>query len=244
MMIMETIETEHAIFVSDFHLEKRDRDRYEKVMRFLRGLIGKVDHLFFLGDTFEFWYGDRKAMLQEYAEVLDILKELSQTGTKSFFFEGNHDIYFGSFFLKELGATVYRQCDTLKINKFKVFLGHGDELVQGNTKYLFFRTLLRLPSVKSIMSKAPGSLVLKTALMCSRISRRLGTVKKSCLAEEYWNVASQKFQTGINVVILGHSHTPEIRKLDNGLYINCGNWINEFSFVELKGDTFSLKHFE
>ncbi|GAG08281.1 unnamed protein product, partial [marine sediment metagenome] len=201
------------------------------MLDFLKNLITKIDYLFVLGDTFEFWYNDRKALLKEYSEILEIFKELSLSGTKLLFFEGNHDICYGSFFENELKADIYRKCTTLKINQFTVFLGHGDELIKNNIKYIFWRSLLRLPPVKLIISTAPSGVVLKIALMLSRLSHKIGNIKKTGLNNAYRELALQKFKEGIDVVILGHTHVPESFRSGKGLYINCGNWLEDFSFV-------------
>jgi len=231
-----------AIFVSDFHLTKEHRERYEKVTAFLGSLEGKIDHLFVLGDAFEFWYNDRKSLLDEYRAILKVFKRLSDTGTRLIFFEGNHDICYGEYFKNELHAQIFRKSQILRINDYTVFAGHGDELTGGNLKYLFWRTLLRLPPVKLIISRAPSRMVLKIALCCSRISRRMGCIKRIHINEAYKKFAIGKFDEGVDVVILGHTHIPEITEIGGGLYINCGNWIHNFSYVEYRDDKFTLKY--
>jgi UDP-2,3-diacylglucosamine hydrolase len=232
-----------AIFVSDFHLDKSDKKRYYKVHNFLKSLIGKHDHIFFLGDIFEFWHNDRKALLNEYKEIIDVFLELSRKGTKLHFFEGNHDICYGNFFKNSLNAQVYRNCVTLQINNLKVFLGHGDELGANNLRYYFFRSLLRLKTTKLIISSAPSYLVLKTALLLSKASRnffRSSDRKKANL--KFIDIATQKINEGVDVVILGHSHIPESVKISKGHYFNCGNWLKDASFIEFKEGFFKLKN--
>ncbi len=44
-------------------------------------------------------------------------------------------------------------------------------------------------------------------------------------------------------VILGHTHTPEEVHSEHGFYINSGDWINHFSYIEAENGDFKLKYF-
>ena len=232
-----------AIFVSDFHLNRSDKKRYAKILNFLTSLAGKYEHVFFLGDTFEFWYNDRPALLSEYSDIISLLKHLSTGGTQLHFFEGNHDICYGNFFKNQLNAQIYNECTTLEINEHKVFLGHGDELDKNNLRYYFFRALLRLKITKLVISSAPSYIVLKIALLLSKASRNLFRSKNLKAAnQKFIAFASQKLKGDIDIVILGHSHIPKSVNLPGGYYFNCGNWLKNSSYVEFNGKTFKLKN--
>ena len=64
---------------------------------------------------------------------------------------------------------------------------------------------------------------------------------KSTWAEEYEKYAEGKLNEGFDYVILGHIHYPMIRKIGEKIYVNCGDWINEFSYGYYDGNTLSLR---
>jgi UDP-2,3-diacylglucosamine pyrophosphatase LpxH len=57
------------------------------------------------------------------------------------------------------------------------------------------------------------------------------------------NYAREKLQD-VDVVILGHSHTPVFMKLPGDkYYINAGDWVDHFSYVVIDDDGPALKYY-
>jgi UDP-2,3-diacylglucosamine pyrophosphatase LpxH len=55
--------------------------------------------------------------------------------------------------------------------------------------------------------------------------------KKFSWEEEYFKFAESKFEQGFDYVLLGHLHIPQIRKSAGKTYVNCGDWIQSFSYA-------------
>ena len=53
--------------------------------------------------------------------------------------------------------------------------------------------------------------------------------------EEYFEFAKSKFKEDFDFVLLGHLHKPMIKKVEEKVYINCGDWINSFSYAVFDG---------
>ena len=43
---------------------------------------------------------------------------------------------------------------------------------------------------------------------------------------------------------MGHTHLPEIKQLGPGLYINTGDWIDNFSYAVLAEGKFELCYYD
>ena len=52
----------------------------------------------------------------------------------------------------------------------------------------------------------------------------------------------KKLKDGFDIVAIGHLHIPVSKEMNNGHYINTGDFINHFSYVRIDGDSVELKY--
>jgi len=58
--------------------------------------------------------------------------------------------------------------------------------------------------------------------------------------EEYRCAADQALAAGCDIVVAGHTHVPELRRLPSGIYCNIGNWLSCHHFAMMEEGELSL----
>ena len=77
--------------------------------------------IFLLGDLFDFWFEYKHAVPKGFVRVLGKLAELRDEGIAIYFFVGNHDMWMGNYFQKELNIAVFYRPEEFSLNG-KLFL--------------------------------------------------------------------------------------------------------------------------
>ncbi len=60
--------------------------------------------------------------------------------------------------------------------------------------------------------------------------------------KDYENYAREKIADGYDAVIIGHLHLPVLEKIDNGVYLNTGDFISNFSYGRMENGEFTLEY--
>ena len=114
-------EGEKIYFSSDNHLGAPDRSsslvREKRFVSWLDSIKHNAKAIFLLGDLFDFWFEYKKVVPKGFVRTLGKLAELSDSGTKIYFFVGNHDLWMNGYFEEELNI---RYFISLKISQFLV----------------------------------------------------------------------------------------------------------------------------
>jgi UDP-2,3-diacylglucosamine hydrolase len=209
------------------------------LFRFLDSLRGRADSLFVLGDLFEFWIEYGRAIPKSGFRALSLLDELHRSGTRIGYLKGNHDFWFKDFLARELGAVAQDALDvTLDDRRF--YLAHGDALDRGLVPR-FFRGLVRNPVNGFLYSLLHPDVGIGLAQRIAERSRQLSA--KPYLLEAMAGFARQKLGAGYDVVVLGHSHVPELRQFGSGVYLNTGDWIVHSSYGVMRDGVLALEEF-
>ncbi len=229
------------IFLSDAHI-KGTSSQQRVVCDFLDSIRDGTSRLFILGDFFDFWFGFKGVVPYGYIPVLSRLMDLREKGVELIYLEGNHDFFMGPFFSKVLSARVYANEASLEVGGRKALIAHGDMVDTGDYGYRLLRRFLRSKPVFTLAHTLPPFLILGLAERFSGMSRRYRPRQRG-LRETLRRFAREKWKEGYEVVILGHSHTPDRVEEDGRLYINTGEWIKAFTYLEVTGSSFDLKEY-
>lgn len=232
-------------FVSDFHLGERNRERDNLKLaqfdKFVERVGSDLTHLVVLGDLYDFWLEYRYLIPKQNLSILFKMHALVQKGVKVTYVCGNHDFWVGDFMSKELGFDLRNDGFTLDAEVGEVLVLHGDGIAPSDYKYRILKRILRNRVGIAIYRQLPTSLAYKLALAVSGTSRDYGEEKPTPeFVKEYHDFAKQKFGEGFFAVVCGHIHWPEIADYDGKFYVNCGDWLNYFSYVRFDGREFSL----
>ena len=106
-----------ACFLSDahFHVPENEtsREREELLIRFLEKHREQIQHLFLLGDMFDFWFEYRDVVPKGYFRLFNTLYDLHQSGVEIYYFTGNHDMWVHDYFQQSFGCKVDRKSTRL-----------------------------------------------------------------------------------------------------------------------------------
>lgn len=247
------------IFIADAHLSGTKAEEIDVLLRFLRSEKEGLECLVILGDMFEFFFGFKQSVqnkelspFSNYYPIFEELKDLYNQGVKIKYFEGNHDFFINSFFLKRfaMDVEVYPDASEENLGGKKAFIAHGDISNQKDYSYRIFRRLLKNRLSYRIIQIAGPKLSCKVAeILNKRSYQKSHSGTPYGVLPAFREFARKKFLEGFEIVILGHSHFPEsLEEVIDGkrfYYFNVGPWITQRSFLRYTPpDKFFLSRWE
>lgn len=241
-------------FISDIHLGLHPADKSLERERLVRDWLEEIKpyakEIYLLGDIFDFWNEYKHVVPIGFTRFLGKLSELSDNGTKLYFFLGNHDIWSYGYFKSELGAEIYKQAIVRELYGKKFFLAHGDGIGPGDFGYKILKGIFRNKILQWLFARLHPNFAMWIGKTWSKRSR----YAKGIIAEEF---AGEKGELQIQFAksllekehydffIFGHRHIPyDIKLGEKSRIINLGDWIYSFTFGELDEKGFTLKQYK
>lgn len=212
-------------------------------MNFLKSIKKDASHLYIVGDLFDFWLEYKNVIPAAFLKILSALLDLTQNGVKVIYLPGNHDFWLGDYLHRQAGVMLADEKVDIGHQGKRIHLFHGDGLAYGDYGYRFIKKLFRFKPNIWLYKLLPVDLAYKIAFRVSGTSRQY-TSKKPKDLQGYYDYAAEKIKAGSDAVIMGHTHVPELIRMGAGLYINTGDWIENFSYVVLKDGEFELKYYK
>jgi len=228
-----------AIFLSDAHLRHPQDKNYKRLLDFLNQQKD-LDALFLLGDIFEFWLGYKHLAFAVYIPLLEKLRQLSESGTKLYFVEGNHDFNLGPYFTNTLNCTVIPDQQRVNWDGKKILISHGD-LVKSDRNYQRLRSFWRSWPLKLLSRVIHPDLVWSFALWLSNKSSK--NDPRKCHQDPTPYLIPFSESSNSDIVICGHFHHPIEREHQGVKIIALGDWITQFSYAEMQDGEISLKNY-
>ncbi len=235
----ETVIKGNCYFAADFHLGTPDAhssaQREQLIIEWLDAISSQVNHLFLLGDIFDFWFEYHDKAMEEYRFFLNKLIELKEKGVEIYFFTGNHDMWAKKYF-PSIGIKLFREPRVFMINGKKIMLGHGDGLGNKTVGYSFIKWLFSRTWTSRLYSLIPQKIGKKIAFFCSKSSRKYSSdavIKTFNIENEYLfrYCKQQLLEYEMNFFIFGHRHLPIVAKVSDAVYYNVGDWLTTNSYV-------------
>jgi UDP-2,3-diacylglucosamine pyrophosphatase LpxH len=245
---MTDIRHVRAIFISDVHLGTKGAQA-EKLLTFLKNY--EAEYLYLVGDIADGWR--LKATWYWHQSHNDIVQKILRKvrkGTKVIYLPGNHDEFLRQFLGLNFGGIdiLDETIHTTKQGK-KILILHGDkfDVVIRNAKWL---ALL-------------GDWAYDLALYLNRHIAKL----RQWMGYPYWSFSAwskQKVKRAVNfvadferlikeeaqknnvdAVLCGHIHIPDMKMIDETLYLNCGDWVeSNTAIIEDNEGELSLVYFD
>ncbi|MDI9569960.1 MAG: UDP-2,3-diacylglucosamine diphosphatase [Pseudomonadota bacterium] len=234
---------QRCLFLADAHLRDPHEANYEALMGFLSRLAGPdtpasgdgrpriavLDHLFILGDFFDFWFSRRERIYPGFKEIVAALKDLQSGGVAVHFCEGNHDFFLSRYFSRLQGMHVHEDWAVLALDGKRLLVGHGDLVDETNRRYLRLRRMLRSRAFFALQGLLPLPLLWRIARLSSQASQEyLGGAKEAIFAKMA-AFARDRFREGFDAVILGHCHHAELQEgVTSGrktVFATVGDWV-------------------
>ena len=221
-----------ALFISDVHLGARGVES-EKLLEVLK--MYNPEHLFLVGDIIDGWLLTKRFYwTQSYTNVIRKILSYSKNGTKVIYITGNHDEFLREFPFLELGNIEIH-------NEYEykgTWITHGD-LYDGVVKLKWLGMLGSIGYDSAIyIDRKLKSLGVKRSLSKFLKDRVKESVKFITSFETH--LVFQAKRRYCHTVICGHIHTPEDKMVDGVRYLNCGDWIENKSYITLKDGQYEV----
>jgi UDP-2,3-diacylglucosamine hydrolase len=234
-----------VFFISDIHfgLESKEKEEMKRrrVLSFLDHVLHCGSTLFIVGDLFDAWIEYNTVIPKGFHRILTKIEDLTRSGISVHYLVGNHDFWIRDFFQHDLGVTTYADPVEITIQNKKIYLHHGDGLAQKDGGYRMLKKVLRNPVNVKLFSWIHPDLGLRLARSSSKKSRDYTSNKDYGERDGMIQTATEKINTGFDIVIMGHRHKPEFRTIGSGTYINLGDWISYNTYGELVNGNIELK---
>ena len=235
-----------TIWISDFHIGTR-RAQTRLLLDFLR--YTESDTLYLVGDVIDNWSLQKSWFWdQSHNDVIQKLLRKARKGTKVIYIPGNHDENFRDFVGTRFGRVAVMQ-DAIHItaDKKRYLVLHGDEF-DGVVKYAKWLAVLgdKAYELALDLNRWLNYFRRKFGMpywsLSSHLKRRVKQAVQFISNFEQAVVREAK-KRGVDGVICGHIHTPEISMIDGIHYCNDGDWVESCSaLVEHADGRFELIH--
>ncbi len=228
-----------CLFVSDVHYPISG----DIFLKFLWDNYTYFDRIYLLGDIFEFYFGYKNFIYKHHIKLLTLLKVILKK-TELYIFEGNHE-YRLEGLRQFMDAHIIKRSLEEKFDGLRVYMEHGDMVDKEDIKYMMFRNALKNRFTLRIIEHIKPSLLLSLSKKASHFSKTDIKSKKSRHTDDALEkFANSKIKSGIDVVILAHTHNPILIKKNNGIYINTGDFLEHFTYATYEtGRGFSLHNY-
>ena len=223
-----------ALFISDVHLGSKGSNA-ELLLEMLKEYEPK--ELIIVGDFIDGWLlKKRHYWTQDFSNVIRKILSYTKKGTKVTYITGNHDDFLRSY------IPIYFGDNINVVNEIiweDYFITHGD-LYDGIVQMKWLGKL--------------GSFGYELAISLDMLMKKFGYKKSLSKFLKKKVKDAVKFITNFEEqlvyqskkrnckgVICGHIHTPENKYIDGIHYLNCGDWIENNSYIIYNKGKWELK---
>ncbi len=228
-------------FAGDFHLgvdgQTSSLEREKKICHWLDEISNDAEHIYLLGDVFDYWFEYKRVVPKGHVRFLGKLAEIAERCPITVF-RGNHDLWMKDYLPQECGVQVLT--GPLEVEHYgkKIYLHHGDGLGPGDRAYKWLRKLFHASWAQSAFASLPINWATGLAQSLSRKSRSAQAPpafqqnQKEQLFVYCEGLISQGHQA--DFYVFGHRHLTLDLVLSNASrYINPGTWLGEARFARL-----------
>lgn len=234
--------------ISDVHLATL-ASKAKPLLKYLKSIRPKI--LVLNGDIIDTWRFSRNYFPKSHMKVIRQLLKMIEKGVQIVYITGNHDDVFRKFNNTQLGNfCIVNQFELITAGQ-KVWIFHGD---------VFDHIIHHSPRLAKLGAAAYGLLTAFNGVL-NRILRIFGggemilykSMKdriqkdKNVLTNFEKSAANAAISKNFNLVICGHTHVPVDKTIttEKGTvrYINCGDWVMNYTAVECLDGSWSLNYF-
>jgi UDP-2,3-diacylglucosamine pyrophosphatase LpxH len=217
-----------SIWISDIHLGTRGC-KADLLLDFLRH--NESEYLYLVGDIVDCWRLRRSwYWAQSHNDVVQKLLRKARKGTRVYFIPGNHDEPFRDYVELQFGGiTVLPEAVHEMADGRRFLILHGDAF-DGIVRYARWLAFLGDRAYNAMI--AVNHWYNQLRHLCGYDYWSLSAYLKHKVknAVEFISsfehaVAEEAKRRGVDGVICGHIHKAEIRRIDDILYCNDGDWV-------------------
>lgn len=233
-----------TVWISDVHLGFRGCSA-DRLLSFLRTV--ECEYLYLVGDIIDFWEMKKRMFWpQSHNNVVRTILGKAKHGVQVVYVPGNHDELLREFHDMNFGNVhILEEAIHTNADGRRLLVTHGDK----------FDSVVRCSRAMAILGTRLYDWLLKANYLVHAVRRRFNLpywslagflkhkVKNAVqfISNFEQAVAYETARLGVDGVVCGHIHRPEISKLNNIVYCNCGDWVESCSaLVEHQDGTLEL----
>lgn len=221
-----------TVWISDVHLGFRGC-RAEHLLNFLHSV--DCEYLYLVGDIIDIWEMRKRIFWpQSHNNVVRTILGKAKHGVNVIYVPGNHDELLRDFHDMTFGnVQILEEAIHTNADGRRLLVTHGDK----------FDSVVRCSRAMAILGTRLYDYLLRANYVVHGIRRRFnlpywslaGFLKhKVKNAVQFISnfeaaVAYETARLGVDGVVCGHIHRPEITKLNDIVYCNCGDWVESCS---------------
>jgi len=219
------------LFLSDLHLGSPLFESEDKVLSLLEE---EYDKIILVGDIIDIWESGLLSIIADNQILLKKINELENV----IVIKGNHDPNIPTLESVFYGKYV-NDMYSFKVDGKLILVIHGDEFDWLVTKHSWLAKLL-FP-IHWILERF--GINLKgwfRDLFCSISSKRDKKYYNELVLDmekELFN----KYKGFYDCIVVGHTHLPKIIEENNFIYVNCGDWVHNKTYIVYENGKFILK---
>lgn len=215
-----------VLFIADLHLSCEHPRLTRGFLSLLNTYKTQAIDLYILGDWFNAWLDDQDDS-EWLIPIVTALQDFTHSGNQIFALVGNRDFVLGQGFLDRFGGVLLPE-SYLWQHQGKIWrLEHGDALCTDDIAYQRFKRIIRHPWLLGSLKRLPFHIKQRIAHILRRKSRQRQTHKHYQPVDVNKAYVREQMQ-GVDVLLHGHTHRPEIEYFENGsVRIVLGDWREE-----------------
>jgi UDP-2,3-diacylglucosamine pyrophosphatase LpxH len=217
-----------TVWISDVHLGTK-ASQVEPLLKFISSM--RCEHLFLVGDIIDLWAMRRRWYWpQSHNDVLRKILKRASKGTKVVYIPGNHDENFRGYLgLSFGGVEVHREAFHVTADGKRVLILHGDEFDTVVTNHHFITWFGDgcydlLHGVGRIYNWLRRKFDWPRFSLAAFVQSRVEVVV-NYVSNYQQSLLRYARSRRADIVVTGHIHRPEIRPIEELLYANCGDWV-------------------
>ncbi|MFW5959776.1 MAG: UDP-2,3-diacylglucosamine diphosphatase [Chitinivibrionales bacterium] len=235
-------------FLSDSHLGSKccPQDAADKFLSLLYSIQESASGIYLVGDIFDFWIDYNSLIRSEFIDILHALRTLNKNGVDIHYIKGNHDFSLGKHFREITGCYLHQGRVITEIQGQKVIIEHGNGFLRKQGKDNLLLKILENPAAQWCYKLIPPGIGISIAQYISGLSRDasftgISPEERKMYIEQAGETLSDK---GADIIILGHTHYPEIYRLYNsGTYMNIGDMCENLTYGRICSGKAELLHY-
>ena len=235
------------LFISDLHLGDGSRTddfhRDSVLLEFFDFARREAEELIIVGDFMELWQADLDRVMFRHSEVINALLALRQK-IKVTYVIGNHDyIPFIKFTDAGVGVCLeYRDDDCGIIaehgHRYDIINRYTDPLnaIKWPAGHRFARIVGGLERILNPNADVWARRALENVDDFLRDAMRVRNkvtpaspeyIKRGGHFGEFEEAVARRLSAGARIVIFGHTHRAQLKRTQQGIYANCGAWVDD-----------------
>lgn len=223
-----------TVFISDIHLGSQSADP-TYLLEFMKTF--ECEKLYLVGDIIDGWALHKKYYWpQDHNDVIQKLLRKARKNTEIIYIPGNHDEIMKPYCDMQLGNIRIALSDihiTADGKKFLVVHGDQFDVVIRNAKWLAhigsyaYDALIKVNSFVSWTRKMMG----RPYWSLSKWIKHKVKTAVNFVGEFENTLTNYASQQGVDGIVCGHVHTPNVCKVNGMYYYNCGDWVESHTAI-------------